>query len=31
MQLFLSGFVAEMIVRNAPERNHYQIDEKSGW
>ncbi|MCA6516111.1 MAG: glycosyltransferase family 2 protein [Chitinophagaceae bacterium] len=31
MQLFLSGFVAEMIVRNAPERNHYQIDEKAGW
>lgn len=25
---FLSGFVAELIVRNAPERNHYLIDEK---
>ena len=25
---FLSGFIAELIVRNAPERNHYLIDEK---
>jgi len=25
---FLSGFLAELIVRNAPERNHYLIDEK---
>ena len=25
-QLFLTGFVAEMISRNSPERNNYQID-----
>lgn len=25
---FLSGFLAELIVRNAPERNHYLIEEK---
>lgn len=25
---FLSGFVAELVVRNAPERNHYLIEEK---
>lgn len=31
MQLFLTGFVAELVVRNAPERNHYQIEEKTGW
>jgi hypothetical protein len=31
MQLFLTGFVAELVVRNAPERNHYQIEEKIGW
>lgn len=30
MQLFLTGFVAELVVRNAPERNHYQIEEKIG-
>lgn len=27
---FLSGYLAELIVRNAPERNHYYIDEKLG-
>ena len=26
-QLFLTGFVAEMISRNSPERNNYQIDQ----
>jgi hypothetical protein len=31
MKLFLTGFVAELVVRNAPERNHYQIEEKIGW
>lgn len=25
---FLTGFVAELVVRNAPERNHYHIEEK---
>lgn len=25
---FLTGFVAELVVRNAPERNHYLIEEK---
>lgn len=25
---FLAGYLAELIVRNAPERNHYAIDEK---
>ncbi len=27
-QMFLSGFVGEMISRSAPERNHYQISEE---
>jgi hypothetical protein len=26
--LFLAGFLGEMINRNAPERNHYFIDEE---
>jgi hypothetical protein len=26
-QLFLTGFVAELVSRNAPERNNYQIAE----
>jgi hypothetical protein len=26
--LFLAGFLGEMINRNAPERNHYYIDEE---
>ena len=28
MQLFLTGFVAEMVARNAPERNSYLIEKK---
>lgn len=27
---FLAGYLAELIVRNAPERNHYGIDDKIG-
>jgi glycosyltransferase involved in cell wall biosynthesis len=27
-QLFLTGFVAELVSRNAPERNNYQIEER---
>lgn len=27
-QLFLAGFVGELIVRNAPDRNNYQIEEE---
>ncbi len=30
MQLFLSGFIAELVVRNAAERNMYLIEEKLG-
>jgi TRAP-type mannitol/chloroaromatic compound transport system permease small subunit len=30
VQLFLAGFLAELIVRNAPERNQYGIEEKLG-
>jgi len=30
MQLFLTGFIAELIARNASERNTYLIEEKSG-
>lgn len=30
MQLFLAGFVAELISRNAPERNAYLLEEKLG-
>jgi glycosyltransferase involved in cell wall biosynthesis len=30
MQLFLTGFVAELIARNAPERNSYLIEKKVG-
>lgn len=29
-QLFLAGFLAELVVRNAPERNVYGIEEKLG-
>lgn len=25
-QLFLAGFIGELVVRNAPGRNHYEID-----
>lgn len=27
-QLFLAGFLGELITRNSPERNHYKIDEE---
>ena len=27
-QLFMSGFIAELVTRNAPERNNYQISEE---
>jgi len=30
MQLFLAGFIAELIARNSPERNNYLIEEKIG-
>jgi glycosyltransferase involved in cell wall biosynthesis len=30
MQLFLTGFIAELVARNAPERNSYLIETKSG-
>jgi len=26
-QLFLTGFVAELVARSAPERNNYQVEE----
>ena len=29
-QLFLSGFIGELIARNSPERNNYLIEEKTG-
>ncbi len=29
-QLFLAGFLGELIARNSPERNHYLIDKKIG-
>lgn len=29
-QLFLAGFLGELISRNSPERNNYLIDEKLG-
>jgi hypothetical protein len=28
--LFLTGFLAELMVRNSPTRNNYQIDQKLG-
>ncbi len=28
VQLFLTGFIAEMVGRNSPERNHYKIEEQ---
>lgn len=31
VQLFLAGFLAELISRNSPERNIYGIEEKLGW
>jgi glycosyltransferase involved in cell wall biosynthesis len=30
MQLFLAGFIAELVSRNASERNHYLIERKEG-
>ena len=30
MQLFLAGFIAELIARNAPDRNNYLIEKKIG-
>lgn len=30
-QLFLTGFIAELVIRNAPERNSYLIEEKTGF
>ena len=30
MQLFLTGFIAELIARNAPDRNNYLIEKKVG-
>jgi glycosyltransferase involved in cell wall biosynthesis len=30
-QLFLTGFIAELITRNAPERNHYLIEKRTGF
>jgi hypothetical protein len=29
-QLFLTGFVAELVSRSSSERNHYQIGKKTG-
>lgn len=29
-QLFLAGFVAELVARNSPERNAYRVDERLG-
>jgi hypothetical protein len=31
IQLFLAGFIAELINRNAADRNSYLISEKIGW
>jgi len=31
MQLFLTGFIAELIVRNAADRNNYLIEKKAGF
>lgn len=30
-QLFLTGFIAELITRNAPERNHYLVENRTGF
>ena len=30
MQLFLAGFISELVARNAPGRNHYLIEDKVG-
>ena len=31
VQLFLAGFLGEMVSRNEPERNHYNIDDRIGF
>ena len=31
MQLFLAGFIGELVNRNASERNVYLIEDKQGW
>jgi hypothetical protein len=31
VQLFLAGFLAELIARSAPDKNAYGIEEKIGW
>lgn len=31
VQLFLAGFIAELVNRNASDRNHYLIADKIGW
>jgi glycosyltransferase involved in cell wall biosynthesis len=31
MQLFLAGFISELVARNAPGRNSYLIEERTGW
>jgi glycosyltransferase involved in cell wall biosynthesis len=28
---FLTGFIAELVVRNAPDRNHYLTEQRIGW
>ncbi len=30
-QLFLAGFLGELISRKSPDRNHYLVEEKTGW
>jgi hypothetical protein len=30
MQLFLAGFIGELISRNAPNRNAYLVEKKTG-
>ena len=30
-QLFLTGFLAEMLARNAPNRNHYLVEKRHNW
>ncbi len=30
-QLFLAGFLGELIARNAGDRNHYLVDQRVGW
>jgi hypothetical protein len=30
-QLFLAGFVAELVSRNSPERNHYRVSDRTGF